>query len=79
MEADSSEELKKKMGEVVFSYMDSVIDTDDRASIPDLIRRKAPMQDFVIYYLILISISFHKFRRNITFKEFIPVHLVHSC
>ena len=79
VEADSPEELKQKMGEIIYSYIETVIDTDDKASIPNLISRKAPIRDFVIYYVMRLAISLHKFRRNIAFKEVIPFHLAHSC
>ena len=79
VEANSAEHLNEKMGEVISSYIDTVIDTEDAGSVPDLISRKAPLRDFLIYYLIRIAISFHEFRRNITFKKIIPFHLAHSC
>jgi len=78
VEADSAEQLKAKMGEVISSYIDTVLDTEDMASIPDLISRRAPLRDFCIYCFIKFMLLIRRFHRNITFKEFIPFHLAHN-
>ena len=81
VQADTREELQQKMHEVIESYIDTVLDTNDRGSIPDLLTRRAPMGDWIIYGLIKVAVfATHlpkKFAFN--FKETIPFHLAHSC
>jgi len=79
VQADSPDELKKKMGDAIVSYFEAVLDTDDRQSVPGLIRRKAPMRDWVIYYLIKFIVLIRQIPTNFTFKEYIPFHLAHNC
>ncbi len=55
------------------------LDTDDRQSVPALIRRKAPLRDWVIYYLIKFIVFIRHIPTNFTFKEYIPFHLAHNC
>lgn len=55
VESDSPENLKKKMREVVDSYLETVFDTEDKTSIPQLLKRKAPFFDWFTYYVIKLS------------------------
>lgn len=43
---------KEKMGKVINSYIETVLDTKDKESVPALLTRKAPLKYRVIYYLI---------------------------
>ena len=52
VEADSFDELKRKLHEMISSYFACVLDTNDKESIPDLLLRKAPLIDWINYYLI---------------------------
>lgn len=79
VEAESPEQLKKKLYEQITSYVDSVLDTDDHSSIPDLFCRKAPLHDWLKYYCIKSLISIGELKNRLVFKEFIPVHLSHAC
>lgn len=79
VEAQSIDELKKKMNQAVTSYLDSVLDTDDRESIPILLTRRAPLKDWVIYYYIKLRDYIRRFPGNFTFNEMIPFHLAHGC
>ena len=79
VEADSVEELKRKMREVINCYLDSVIDTEDKGSIGELLTRKAPLLDWAKYYLIGAIIVMRDFPGNLTFKETIPFHLSYNC
>ena len=81
VEADSREELKKKMRDVIESYIETVLQTDDHESIPALLSRRAPLKDWSIYYLIRFVNCLHDFREKFAFpfNEAIPFHLAHSC
>jgi len=78
-EADSIEQLKRKMQKVIESYVDSVLDTDDKDSIAQLLGRHAPAWDYLVYYFIKLRILIKQFPGNFTFKETIPFHLAHNC
>ena len=81
VEAESPEELRQKMHEVIESYIETVLDTEDKDSIPALLSRRAPLYDWIIYGLIKFAVYLihlpKKFAFN--FKETIPFHLAHSC
>ncbi len=79
VEADSPAELKSKMNDVISSYFEVVLDTDDRASIPDLLTRRAPFFDWVKYFGIRLLVFIREFPGNFIFKESIPFHLAHNC
>lgn len=74
-EADSPDELKEKLHEIIVSYIESVLDTDDKSSIPDLLNRRAPFKYFLKYHRIKARNSIRR-ASNITFNEFIPFKLV---
>lgn len=78
-EAESVEQLRKKLHEMIVSYIKTVIETDDKDSIPDLLVRKAPLYDWAFYYLIKILISIRNFpNKFIRFKQSVPIHLAHD-
>ena len=78
-EAETSEQLRKKLYDMIESYVDTVINTDNKESIPDLLVRKAPLYNWAIYYLIKLIISIRDFpNKFIRFKESIPFHLAHN-
>ena len=79
VQADTAEELKSKMNDAIASYIDVVLDSDDKASIPRLLSRRAPMRDWLIYYLIKTIFLIRKFPGNFIFQEAIPFHLPHHC
>jgi hypothetical protein len=80
VQADSPRELRKKMNDVIKSYIEAVLDTDDKSSIPDLMFRKAPLSDWIIYYLIKGAVLIRQIPNNFTsFKEIIPFHLAYNC
>ena len=78
-EADSDEHLKQKLNEMITSYIETVLDTEDKESIPELLMRRAPLKDWIIYYFVKALISIRNFPNNFTFKESVPFHLAHSC
>ena len=67
------------MNAAINSYLESVLDTNDRESIPDLLNRKSPFKDWAIYYFIKCIVFLKKFPNNFVFKEIIPFHLPHKC
>lgn len=79
VQADSQDELKKKMNDAIIGYFETVLDTDDKQSIPNLIYRRAPIQDRYSYYLIKFIVFIRQFPNNFIFKEYIPFHLAHNC
>ncbi|MEE8431008.1 MAG: hypothetical protein V3S16_07165 [Candidatus Desulfatibia sp.] len=78
-EAETVEELRSKLHEMIESYIETVLDTSDADSVPALLSRRAPILDWLNYYFIRLVISFRDFPGNITFKELIPFHLSSSC
>ena len=79
VEAENREQLKRKMHEVLESYIETVLDTDDRASIPELLSRRSPIKDWLIYYGIRALLFIKNFPDNFTFKEIVPFHLANNC
>jgi hypothetical protein len=77
-EAGSKDEMLEKIGDMVKSYLEAVIDTDDPDSIPHLLKRPAPLKDWVAYYLIKLLISISNLRDNFVFKKSIPFHFAHN-
>ena len=78
-EADSPEQLKKKLNDIILSYLEIVLETDDKDSIPSLLSRRAPINDWLKYYFIKFLISIRNFPNNFTFQELIPFHLSGTC
>lgn len=82
-EADSLEEMKQKMNEFIESYIETIHDTDDKDSIPNLLSRRAPIHYWLTYYLIYYFLKtkffIKQFPGNLTFKASIPIHLAHNC
>jgi hypothetical protein len=78
IEANSTDELKQKMADAIVSYIETVYDTEDRASIAELLCRKAPFSDWFVYGVMRIMFFVKQLSDNITFKETIPIHLAHN-
>jgi hypothetical protein len=78
-EADSRDQLKEKLYDVIVSYIETVLETDDKDSIPSLLSRRAPINDWLKYYFIKSIISIRNFPDNFTFQELIPFHLSGNC
>lgn len=78
VQADSEIELKIKMKDAIISYLETVLDTDDKQSIPSLLFRRAPIQDFIIYYALKLLFKIRQIPTKFIFKEYIPFHLAHN-
>ena len=77
-EADSAKELRSKLGSMIESYIGSVLETDDKGSIPSLLCRKAPLNDWICYFLIYLLKLISQVPDRMTFNEIIPFRLAHS-
>ena len=79
IEADTQKQLQSKMNQALISYIETVLDTKDGGSISELLTRKAPLKDWLIYYKIKLFVFMNNFPGSFTFKEALPFHLVHNC
>ncbi len=79
VQAESPQMLRIKMFKAIRSYIETVLDTQDRDSIPYLLSRKAPIKDWVLYYLIKLVCFIREFPNSFfRFKEHLPFQLNHS-
>lgn len=62
-EADSEMELKEKLSSIISSYIETVTDTEDKDSIPDLLDRPAPLLDHLKYHSIRLLLYYRKRQR----------------
>ena len=67
-EAESPDLLRQKMNAIILSYLETVLDTDDNDSIPQLLYRRAPIRNWLIYYLIKCIDFIRQFPGNFTFQ-----------
>jgi len=67
------------MSEVIVSYLETVFNTEDKASIPQLLKRRAPLLDWLTYYKIRIIMFINRFPGNFIFNEVIPFPSAHGC
>ncbi len=72
-QADTFEQLRQKMNEIIISYIGSVFDTTDKSSIPRLLNRKAPLKDYFLYYLIKSIRTIKDIPTRIIFQELAPL------
>ena len=78
-EADSFIELKSEINSMISSYIEAVCDTDDKASIPRLLNRRAPLLDWLQYYSICALLSIADLPDKMAFNEIVPFKLAHGC
>lgn len=78
VEAEDKDHLKRKMHDVLVSYVESVKDTEDNSSIPFLLSRRSPIKDWLIYYGIRLLVFLRDFPNNFTFEDAVPFHLAHE-
>ena len=79
VEADTPEQLKIKMHDMIESYVETVLDTDDNASVATLMMRKAPLKDWIIYYALCVVSGLKHLPGKMLFKQIIPFHLAGHC
>jgi hypothetical protein len=79
VEAETTQQLKQKMNQVIKSYVETVLDTEDEESIAQLLNRRAPFFDYLTYQFTCLINFIRNFPGNFTFKEILPFHLAHNC
>ncbi|MEA2108617.1 MAG: hypothetical protein U9P07_04280 [Pseudomonadota bacterium] len=80
VQAHTEAELKKKMQDAIKSYIETVLNTDNKESISELLNRKAPPLSIIKFHLISALMEFRHLRRKFfTFDEVLPFHLSSSC
>jgi hypothetical protein len=79
VEAETPEQLKSKMQDMIESYIETVLDTDDSGSIASLMMRKSPLKDWVFYYALCVFAGLRKLPGKIFFKQIIPFRLTGRC
>jgi hypothetical protein len=79
VQADNPIELKKKMNSAINSYIETVLDTNDKESIAPLMGRQSPIRDWLIYYLIKAIVRIRQIPTNFIFKEYVPICIAHNC
>ena len=79
VEEDTIEEAKKSLEDSVVGYINTVIETNDKESIPRLLKRKSPLSDRLHYHFIASIVKLHKFKDRFTFEESLPFHLANHC
>lgn len=71
-EADTLEELQSELNDIIVSYLESVFDTEDPDSIPNLLTRQAPFLDRLKFRGIqLLSLLVH-FPDKLTQFKIVP-------
>ncbi|OGP20062.1 MAG: hypothetical protein A2054_01315 [Deltaproteobacteria bacterium GWA2_55_10] len=74
-EENSLLKVKKSLEEAITGYIDAVLDTEDKASIPSLLKRKSPIRDRATYYGIYLMSKVRSIKSRRAFEEAIPFHL----
>ena len=72
VEEDSLEARKKALIEAMNSYLEAVYQTDDKESIPRLLKRRAPLIDFCHYYWIKFRCQLRCPSERLSFEKSIP-------
>lgn len=79
-EEDSLPVAKKSLEEAIEGYIETVLDTEDKESIPRLLQRKAPFVDRMKYELLKSELTRRLYpKKPVPFLSSIPFHLAHTC
>jgi len=78
-EAETPEQLKVKMHDMIESYIETALDTDDNGSVASLMLRRAPLRDWIVYYALCVISGLRNLPGKIFFKQIIPFHLAGHC
>ncbi|MEA3348934.1 MAG: hypothetical protein U9Q39_07765 [Pseudomonadota bacterium] len=80
VQAENIAELKHKMEQAVTSYMETVLNTENKSSIPALLKRQAPLSAKLKYHAINLLVAFQALRlKFFTFNEALPFHIGRNC
>lgn len=71
-EADTLEELRVELNDIIVSYIESVFDTEDQDSIPELLTRQAPLRDRLKFQGIRLLSFLIRFPNNLTQFKIVP-------
>lgn len=77
-QADTPQALRAKLAEMVESYVETVLDTDDKAGVAALLDRRAPLKDWMAYWAAALAARIQPARR-LLFKQALPFHLAAHC
>ena len=72
-EADTLEELRAELNDIIVSYVESVFDTEDEDSIPDLLTRQAPLRDKIKFQGIRLLSFINRFQNNFIQFKIVPL------
>jgi hypothetical protein len=71
--------VRESLEDAITGYLETVLDTEDGASIPALLKRRAPLRYVLLWYLIkIIHDIAHNGRRPLDsqpFEKHLPFHL----
>lgn len=80
-EGDSLQAVRRSLDQAIIGYLETVATRRGEGSIAHLLKRSAPLKDWVIYYAIRLVVAIRRLRSVATFQEAIPFQLVlaHNC
>lgn len=74
-EEDTLPKAKQALEDAIRSYIEAVMDTDDKSSISALLTRKSCVQDRIRYNAFSVLNKIHEFKSRFAFNETIPFHI----
>jgi hypothetical protein len=77
-EEDTLEASKESLRDAIVSYMEVVLNTEDKDSIADLLRRTAPLADHIQYHLIKFLCKAKCPPNKARFDQNIPIRLAEA-
>lgn len=79
VEENSIEAAKKSLEDAIISYLEVVYDTEDKESIPKLLKRKSPLIDILRYHTLAFIFKIYEIKSKLVFEEAIPIRPVVAC
>ena len=79
-EGGSMKESQEILLSMIDTYLQSVLETSDRDSIPRLLLRKSLIRDRILFHIILAASRWDHWRMNFsTFTNMLPINLGTAC
>lgn len=78
-QADSPEELQKKLRAMIEGYIETILETEDQASVSELLERRAPLKYWFYYYAMKAAVSIRDIKDNFVFYQHLPFCLSKNC
>lgn len=75
VEENTLKKAQKSLEENIIDYIETVFDTNDKESIPKLLKRKSPLSDIIEYHTIACVLKIHELKSRLVFEKAIPFHL----